>query len=475
MQWLAMYYPALGLEVFHTASSEDPAVLVEQGQVVLCNRKASELGLGPGLTAATANTIVANLKHVQRSPQRESLRLKALAEALYQLTPQIAIEPPAALLLEISASLRLFGSDQAITQQAVRLSAELGHQAHARLASTPAAALALATTGVRELEQVPLAALKLSEQSVERFANMGLKRLQDVLHLPAKELAQRFGTQALSQLQQLTGQQQDPKSFIRLSPEFSRTLELLEPIRSKQGLLFPMQRLAGELKHWLISRQLAVGQLRWCFKAATSTGGSADGGAKNSALVIADFAQPHQNPQKMLQISQLRLDQAQLPTDVLSLSLEAAQLADCQPYATDLFARQQIGGAQGAVGSSPNELLDQLKARLGSDACRRLEVVDQHHPAWSSRQPLNQAFPRAQSTQAAGSAAPSSRPLWLCRSPQPVTGRELQLLQGPERIRTAWWRQGVCRDYYIALYRCQSQCWAFTDDSGNWFIHGYFA
>ncbi|MGI9328869.1 MAG: Y-family DNA polymerase [Pseudomonadales bacterium] len=468
MQWLAMYYPALGLEAFHTATNDDPAVLVEQGQVVLCNRKASQLGVSPGLTAATANSIVADLKHVQRSPQRESLRLKALAEALYQLTPQIAIEPPAALLLEISASLRLFGDDQVITKQAIHLSEELGHQAHARLATTPAAALALATTGVHKLEQVPLAALNLSEQSVERFVNMGLKRLQDVLHLPAKELAQRFGTQALSQLQRLTGQQQDPKSFIRLSPEFSRTVELLDPIRSKQGLLFPMQRLAGELKHWLISRQLAVGQLRWCFKTATSTGGSVDESKNNSAVVIADFAQPHQNPQKMLQISQLRLEQAQLPADVLSLSLEAARLSDCQPHATDLFTRQQIG-------SAPNELLDQLKARLGNEACRRLETVEQHHPAWSSRQPLNNAFPRAQSSQTKGSSTPNNRPLWLRRSPQPVAAQELQLLHGPERIRTAWWRQGVCRDYYIALYRRRSQCWAFTDDSGNWFIHGYFA
>lgn len=465
MLWLGVHYPALALEVFETTPA-NPTVLVDQGLVVLCNQAASDSGIVNGVSLATAHTITPQLCHVQRNVALEQECLQTLAEALYQLSPQVTLAAPATVAIEISSSLKLFGNAHAMAERATELAAELGHQAIARLGTTPGAATLLAQTQHTRLEAVPIGALQLEPQSIERFVNMGFRQLSDVIKLPAKEIGQRFGKAVVTQLQQLTGQRSDPRIFIELSPEFDQTVQLLDPMRNKQGLLFPMQRLANQLKHWLIARQLACGQLHWTFSTSNA-----------SATMAAEFAQPHQDPQKMLQISQLRLEQTDLPEDITSLSLRAARLGDLRCRATDLFDQRRHVTTGAPASSTPDELLDQLKARLGSAACRRLEDGPFHHPAWLARQPVSLGFgdtaaKRSDTTLPA--AVTQQRPLWLCRPPQPVRKTDLTLLHGPERIQTAWWHQNLCRDYYIAEHRQRKQCWAFTDQSERWFIHGYF-
>ena len=56
-----------------------------------------------------------------------------------------------------------------------------------------------------------------------------------------------------------------------------------------------------------------------------------------------------------------------------------------------------------------------------------------------------------------------------------IAKSELTLLQGPERIQTAWWQQMIVRDYYLARHRNGASCWVFVDSNGNWFLHGYFS
>src|SRR5690606_6974880 len=87
------------------------------------------------------------------------------------------------------------------------------------------------------------------------------------------------------------------------------------------------------------------------------------------------------------------------------------------------------------------ELVDQLRARLGRDACHGLEVQDQHTPerAWARSTPLPRgtAVAHAADEPAAGSdSRPSRRPLWLFDPPRPLDPRKIVLLEGPERIHT---------------------------------------
>ncbi|MEM1231838.1 MAG: hypothetical protein AAGI15_14950, partial [Pseudomonadota bacterium] len=83
MDWLALHFPDLGLELFQGTQTQQPTVLVEDNRVLLCNGAADQAGIRPGATLATARSIDSRLQHQQRQPTLEAQRLCALADALY--------------------------------------------------------------------------------------------------------------------------------------------------------------------------------------------------------------------------------------------------------------------------------------------------------------------------------------------------------------------------------------------------------
>ncbi|MEM6707896.1 MAG: DNA polymerase Y family protein [Pseudomonadota bacterium] len=477
MLWLAIHYPLLGLEVL--TPDDEAAIVVENNRVYLANEAALQRGIQTGSTLASAIAIAGahQLTHLSRNPQREHTQLNALAEALYQLSPQVALAAPDGLVLEIQASLRLFGNAQAISQRAELISFELGFRGRCRLAATPAAAIALARAQAPDLERLPLHALALPAAAIERFQNMGLVQVGPVLKLPDRAIARRFGKATLKVLRQLRGDTPDPQRFIEPAAEFERQRHLLDPIRSKQGVLFPAQRMLKELEHWLIGRQLAVAELHWLFSNSQN----------ERADVILRFSTPHQNADRAFRLLRLKLEHLSLPADVLSLTLQATRLEPCVAEVGPLFQTLEPAEQQ----RCPDELLDQLRTRLGEGACCTLIAPSQHHPDWLSKRVSVRALSESRAlsetralseSRAPGEAKTTTRdyrPLWLCRPPQPISPRQLRLLHGPERVRTAWWHGGVERDYYVAEHRVSAhqtpaQCWAFNDEQDRWFIHGYF-
>lgn len=490
MEWLVLHFPALGLELFQGTDSQQPAVLVEDNRVCLCNDTAQQAGIRPGTTLATARSIANDLMHLQRQPDLETQRLEALADALYGLTPDIALAPPASLVIDLKGSERLFANPEQLCQHAFEEARTMGHRATIRRGSTPAAALALALTAHRQLSKVPLSVLPLlnpdiRDVQVERFLNMGLRSIGDVLALPAESLARRFGAAIAHTLDRVAGRRGDPQTFIEPKERFEQTLHLLDPIRSKQGLAGPMLRLAKRLERWLIGRQLAASELHWTFSSAsTQLQGSAMADARAPVMTVG-FAQPLTGARRFLRLSQTRLEPQVLPGEVISVVLAATATQPLVGQPTTLFPEPGMPDGLDAAAHTPNDLLDQLRARLGDESCRRLEARAQHHPGWLVRQPRQQGFTNKRVSE--GSAVPAlateprtaaHRPLWLRQQPRPVALRELTLLHGPERIQTGWWHQGTARDYYIACRKQlsgPSYCWVYRDQDKNWYLHGYFA
>jgi protein ImuB len=194
------------------------------------------------------------------------------------------------------------------------------------------------------------------------------------------------------------------------------------------------------------------------------------------------FARVQQQPRAFAGISLLKLAETPLPEDVLSIGLKARRLKPWIAQNHNLFpdallppagygADTGTSGAHSTESATCIELLDQLGARLGESACLRLESLDRHTPeeAW---QPLPVFCSPAHHTPP---APPGKRPMWLFTPPRPVNVDELVLLDGPERIQGQWWACPVSRDYYIATHRNGARCWAFVDESRQWYLHGYFA
>ena len=491
MLWLGVFFPLLPLEIFTAGrhgGGEAAEVVIDQGRVMLRNSAAMTAGIAWGSTLATAHSIVPGLVHHRRDAERERGRLRLLAEALYRFSARVSLAPPAGVALEIGASLRLFGNADELAAQAAGLCRELGHKVRVRQAPTPLGALLLARSDVASLGQVPLTQAdvepgRLSGERIERLANMGVRTLEQLLALPRRALASRFGDDLTDYLARITGARPDPRDSIRPADRFRTDLHLLEPLNSKEALAFPMQRLLTDLQHWLVARQLGAEQLRWHFLGSSTV-------STGSLALPVRFANAQQSRNAFLDITRLQLAGAELPEDVISLGLEARRLAPWDAGSRSLF--HHLPGrpdGQPASAEGPDTLVDQLRARLGREACYSLEVRDQHTPeqAWAAVAPQppspTQSAARRARLPASREKQPAPvlprRPLWLFDPPRQVGRDQLTLLRGPERIHSAWWagagQTAEARDYYVARHRSGAECWAFVNPAQRWFLHGYFA
>lgn len=545
--WLAACFPALGFEVGQSSATTEsegpdrPAVLAEDGRVLQTNAAARQAGIKAGMALAAAQSLAAELACCQRDAAAERRRLGQLALAAYRYSSRVSLawpttnRPvkkrrasaapppmlPAAVLLEARGSLRLFGRGQASAAALATLLGEvamcfrgLGHHAQLAAAATPLAALALARAGLAglpgnaeaALRQVPLACLDFSAQQLERLANMGLRRLGQVLALPAAELGSRFQPPLVDYLHRLTGRQADPRPHIEPPERFRATAQLLEAVAESSALLPPMRRLAEQLARWLAARRLGTGLLVWELRPLAGPG----------ATLAVRFAAPTADATAFLDLSRLRLESAPTLGEVASVALRTGP-ATAMPLPPAASLWERFPGATAPAATGAVALADLLAARLGREAIHTLALQDDHRPehAWMRQSPAAKAHPMgagefamqtrryreafAGMPQSAGPlpalALAGSRPLWLLPAPRPVAERQAEtfdFLAGPERIETGWWDAAELRqsrDYFVVATPGHARCWIFRnsrpprprgrpDEARQqtlWQLHGYFA
>ena len=544
--WLAACFPLLGFEVGLAAAAnealERPAVLAENGRVLQANAAARQAGIAAGMAQAAAQSLVAELACCQRDAQAERERLGLLGLAGYRYSSRVSLawptakRPnrkrradaapllPAAVLLEVKGSLRLFGDGRAnatalttVLRKVAACFRGLGHRAQLAAAATPLAALALARAGLdglpedatAALRQVPLACLDISAPQLERLANMGLRHLGQVLELPAAELGSRFQPPLVDYLHRLTGRKADPRPCIEPPERFRSTAQLLEAASDLDALLLPMRRLAVELAHWLTARRLGSAALIWKLQPLTGP----------ATTLTVRFAAPTADAATFLALSRLRLEalsggaRGGALGEVATVGLRTGPVTamPLSPAASLLLQPPTAAGdSDDAPRRSSNAriaLVDLLTARLGGNAIHTLSIQDDHRPehAWMQQQPAAKPSAAGQRSatpaptppaerEAGSRPLPGSRPLWLTPTPQPIPQQQaaaFDFLAGPERIETGWWdaaEQRLCRDYFVVAAPGQVRLWVFRNcrrDQGRsegtpehpqqWYLHGYFA
>ena len=480
----------LGFEVQHSGDSR-PAVLILDNRVCQADERALQAGIALGSTLATAHSIAPELVHFPYDAELQTKQLEVLAQASYRFSSEVSLAPPDALLIESSRSLRLFGGRTALRRAVSQLYARLGHAHRLATAPTPMTALILSRAGLGDhpgeametVRAAPLAAMDLTEKELERLANMGMTRVGQLLDLPMDELGKRFNAELVDELDRLTGRRADPRETIAPAERFHSRLHLLEPIRGKDPLLFPMRRLADELSRWLKARCLGARTLTWSYAPF----------ADQAVTLDVRFANPRTDAKSFLSLTQLQLDRAELPEEVMTVSLQAGQITPLTPDSQDLLALADDRG-----NTSQSELVDRLAAKLGIGAVTGLSTADDHRPelAWrwqahgarASRPVGNLARhvgmragtpAHHQRTEALSeSATEVNRPLWLLDPPRPVIAKRFRLLDGPERIDVGWWEDNASaleRDYFVAMAQSGARCWLYRDREQRWYLHGYFA
>ena len=475
MLWIALDFPCLPLEAFPSASARAEAWAIADGAgVLVCNDQARALGVRAGMRLSAACALAPRLNHRLRDAAAEAAALDTLAAWAGQFTPNVSLEPPRALLLDIEGSLRLFGGIRPILQALRHGLDAMGYTATMACAPTATAALLLARAGVqkivnckRALEAVvaalPLAALECDTRAVQTLHAAGVKNIGELMALPRDGVARRGGRVLLDSVDRALGRLPAPRKFFSPPARFSAALEFAVPVAQSTALLFAANRLITQLAGFLAARNGGLQQF-------TLTLTHERGAATDIGIGLVA---PTRDGAHLALLVRERLAALALQAPVHALRIEANDILVLAAENRELFADR--AGTPGEW----QKLVERLRARLGPDAVHGLAACADHRPerAWRTAKP------------GTASAAPACgpRPLWLLDQPQPLRGiaarphyREnaLALVAGPERIESGWWDDDdVKRDYFVAQTPDCATLWIYRERGapGGWYLHGVFS
>jgi len=464
------------------------------------NDAAARLGLKPMLGLADAQAMYPGLETLAHDPAADAVLLAAVADWGESFTPQVALDPPDGLLLDITGCAHLFGGEEAMrTTLGRRLTAQ-GFHARVAIASTVGCAWAMARHGRSlvvapgaedaVLRPLPLAALRLAAETVAALATAGLKTVGDVLERPRAPLAARYGEGLIRRLDQALGRLDEPISPRRPVPDHMAERRFAEPISLEAHVLQVIAALGDRLGQGLEAEGLGARRLEASLFRV-------DGVVRR---ITVGASQPLRQGAAMQHLFADRLAAAKEDWDA-GFGFDLIRLAAVD---TALLAPRQAGLDTRDHGAEFAALLDHLTARLGSGQVRHLAVRDTHIPE------------RAMAlvdTPGAGKIRPvpppdqdslmPARPLRLLDKPEAIeaiaevpdgpplrfrwrrVSYQVARSEGPERIAMEWWRPGgqdlPTRDYFRVETAEGLRLWLFRaglferePGQPGWYLHGFF-
>lgn len=488
MLWIGLYLPQLALDVFCLPETpglprsdwigpsgyrlaDGPCLaIVDRLQVLLANAAARAHGVHPGQKRATALALCPDLIVRERDCRQERQSLRQIACWALQFTPRLSLrepderDPTAGLLLDIEASLALFGGlDRILTR--IRLDLRtMGFSAQTGCAPTATASWLFARwrdgfaartdaqlpAGLADLPVALLQGLQGREATVE---SIGVRTFRDLVQLPRNGLARRFGKGVLHEMDMALGKQPEVLPWFAAPLQFASTLELLADIDNAQVLVFAARRLLVELCGWLRARHATV--RHFVLEARHDRTGRRN--LPPLTPIDARFATPTDDPERMTGLLRERLATTTLAAPVHALHLRCEEITSGGRGEATLFP------GPASVEESLGRLVERLQARLGHDQVQRILITEDHRPEAAYRiEPIVDSQALIRGTTLPGPAlVPGSipRPLWLLQQPIALKERQqrpwwqgpLKLLAGPERIEGGWWDNHlVQRDYFIA-------------------------
>lgn len=462
-----------------------PVVVVERKRVIAGNQCATDCGIAPGMSESNAWSMCADLLTFPRAPAGELGALHEAALWALHFTPQVALQE-AGLVLDITASLRLFDGLNNLTAQLICGINDLGICAHMACAPTASAAWLLARSAsdcqdkplIERLAAVPLAALVSAQPHLGTLIGIGCHTLGQLRGMPRTGIARRFGNTLLREIDRAYGDEAEVHDWFSAPASFDVRLELAAQVSHTDALLFAARRLLLQLTGWLNAHQSAINSITlWLHHETTRQRD------RRSTPVHIQLANASRDPTHLTLLMRERLGQIVLIAPVIEVSLAANQFVALATPNTELFP------SAAAQTESIVLLIERLQSRLGNEAVCRLSVVADHRPEKSyALQPIRRSSQPMRNCKTSVAAPPMMvRPTWLLAQPLALITRQhkpfyqspLTLLVGPERIESGWWDDALTlRDYFIAENENHALLWIFRQRVGNadsgWFLHGYF-
>ena len=489
--WIGVQLPLLALEHFATNWSGDSiSVVLEHERVLVMSRAARAAGIKPQMRRGGVLMLSPDAKIHDRSPAGEEAALQAVALALLQYTPLVALAEESTLLIDIGASLALFKGIRALSRRVKADLRDLGFSARVSCAPTARGAWLLARSSggrvvkmesmARRLDALPALVVPAARAFSAWFEGIGCETIAQLRRLPRPGLQRRCGRPLLDTLDGAFGTAPEFFDWVVPAEKFEAKLELFGRIENAESLLAGAQRLVLQLTGWLVSKHLAAERVTLLLQHERGRT------ARPPSSIDIVLAEPVYQGDHIIRLMKERLGKCELEAPVIGLALEVSQLRPMAPPSESLFPE---------AGGNPEDqarMLELLVSRLGADKVRRAKPVADHRPeianGWTTvQEPVREADIVKQLP---ADLTGLLRPTWLLAKPIALLMRDerpwysgpLRMMQGPERIEAAWWDTTAARDYFVAQGQSHELYYVFRERVTNadgeseprWFLHGLF-
>ena len=338
------------------------------------------------------------------------------------------------------------------------------------------------------LAALPVAALRLPQDTVAQLARLGLRRIDDLAGQPRAALARRFGKDLVMRLDQAFGTAPEPVSPARAPLHFACRLTLPEPIGLTEDVQAGLDRLLPALADRL--REKGHGARRVRLQAFRCD--------HRCETVEVGLARPSANPDRLRPLLALKLDDIDAGPGIDMLRLQATVTEPVHAHQHRGHLSASADTAQRlASDTALDDLIGRIGARIGLEAVTRLHPGDSHLPEKTDQV---QAAAWSEPARNWPTMPPAPRPLLLFR-PEPLMGipdmprlparfqwrrqsLTITAATGLERIAPEWWldlpdwRTGQ-RDYWRVDTDRGHRLWIYFAHgdtlSPGWFCQGRFA
>ncbi|GGC19662.1 hypothetical protein GCM10011371_04190 [Novosphingobium marinum] len=471
-------------------------------RITAANGMGAAGGARQGMMLADARTLCPELAVAPADPASDLAFLERLALWAQRWGPWSALDPPDGIVVDVTGVSHLFGGERSLVADTKAAFEKRGIAVRLAIAPTAGAAWALSHHGpdgailkprddaAARLADLPVAALRLDDDTLTVLKRLGLKRLCDLHGVAREALVRRFrnrrapAASPLVRMDQLLGRVPEP-----LLPVVSVEVplvqrRLMEPIRHRDLLDRVVADLAEDLARQLEgrgegARRLELGMWR------------VDGEVVTRRLELAAASR---EPAHIAGLFGRKLDDVDAGFGIELVRLRSAWT---EPLA---LGQGDFEEAAETHGTSLAACIDRLSVRLGAEAVRRPVPHASHLPERAQRW----QGPLETEKSSQGEFEFHARPLKLFDRAEPIavlyatpdglprrfrwrgSVHEIARAEGPERIAPEWWRERSCvrlRDYYRIEDGEGRRYWIYRDGIAGdgrggaplWFLHGLCA
>jgi protein ImuB len=478
---------------------ETPLILVgrdgRRRVVLAADAAAHAAGLRVGMPATKAQALVRDLAIQDADPTADAEALDRLALWMLQrFAPIVAADPPDGIVIDAVGADHLLGGEAALLAILVEKLAGVGLRARAAIADTWGAARALARfdarpspmsepgSAARDVEPLPISALRLASGLVTDLHVLGFERVGDVLARPRAPLTLRFGPELVRRLDQATGCLAEPIEPIRPEATIEVRRAFAEPIGAAQTLERYIGKLAAQFCEALEQKGLGARRLDLICHRVDS----------RAQAVRVGTALPLRDVKRMTRLlcDKIETIDPGFGIEVMTLTAIVAEPLSPKQASSSLIDQPDL---------DVSGLIDLLSNRVGETNLHRAAPVASDVPERSVRH-----IPALAPETGAEWPGHWPRPSRLLIRPEAIdtvallpdhppasftwrgVRRRVKRADGPERVFGEWWKRDpelmAVRDYFRIEDEAGERYWVYRAGDGGdpltgsqrWFLHGIF-